>query len=237
MKTLLLVATAPSLALAGSYTLFTGDLTSGTPSLDNVKATYDTKVGPSTLSVVYNLKARKDMLAEAKLSGALPSVVDKVKYALTHNFAKGNTALTLSTSAAGHGFKASGDSDAMMVTSVSASGSATVGDTTVAYEPSYGIQSGLAKLKLAAGFGDTGVDLAAEVSATSSGDLAAEYEVSYSTSIGDGRALSATVRPADKVAALEVSDTSIESSATWVASADLELGGRPKLALRRAASF
>ena len=62
--------------------------------------------GLATLSVTYNAKAKKDFLAEAKLAGTMP-FVEKVKYALTQNFVKSSTGITLSTQASGLTLKAS----------------------------------------------------------------------------------------------------------------------------------
>ena len=237
LSTLALALSAPQLVAAGSLTFFSNDLVTSKPTLDNVKATYDTKIGDSaTLSVVYNAKAKKDFLAEAKLAGSMP-FVDKVKYALTQNFVKSTTGVTLSTSASGVTLKASGDSGSKMVTSVSASGSAKVGGTTVSYEPSYAIKSETGKLKLAADIGSTGVDVSAEVSASVAGDFASSFELGYGTELGEGCALSASVRPADMAGEVEYADKTFEKSAIWIASADLSLGGRPKLAVRRAAKF
>ena len=45
------------------------------------------------------------------------------------------------------------------------------------------------------------------------------------------------MRPAEMAGELEYADTTFEKGATWIASADLELGGRPKLSVRRSGKF
>jgi len=229
----LLVAVALPAVRAGlSATISSNDVASG-PALGNVKAVWDadltiagSKSKLSLLATLY-MKAKKDFIKEAKLAGALADV----KYTLTHAIGKGLTGLTLTSKQAGHVLKAAGDS-ASMVTSVSAKGSASLGGFELDYEPAYMLKKKLSKLTLSAALGG-GVSATGVVTATSAGEMGSDYELGYDASLGEGRALSATVRPTDKAGAIEVTDTATEPGATWVAAMSLALGSKPGLTLRR----
>jgi len=227
----LLVAVALPAVRAGlSATISSNDVASG-PALGNVKAVWDADLtiagSKSKLSLMYDMKAKKDFIKEAKLAGALADV----KYTLTHAIGKGLTGLTLTSKQAGHVLKAAGDS-ASMVTSVSAKGSASLGGFELDYEPAYMLKKKLSKLTLSAALGG-GVSATGVVTATSAGEMGSDYELGYDASLGEGRALSATVRPTDKAGAIEVTDTATEPGATWVAAMSLALGSKPGLTLRR----
>lgn len=129
----------------------------------------------------YDLKAKKDFAKEMKLAGA----VSDVKYVITHAIGKGTTAVTLATKQAGHVLKAIGDTSDML-TKLSATGSADVAGVDIAYEPSYLIKKQVlaTKVTLNAALG-AGVSAMAAVTATSSGDVSANYELGYGASLGE----------------------------------------------------
>jgi len=226
----LLAATAPA-ALGGiSATVSSSDLIKK-PAFDNIKAVWDSDLtlagSKAKLSLAYDFKAKKDFVKEVAVAGA----VADIKYAVTHAISSGVTGLTLMTKQMGHNLKVVGDSSDC-VTQIAASGSCSVGDFDVSYTPSYQIKKKLSKLSLSAALGH-GLSASGTLSATTAGEVGADYEVGYDTSLGEGRSLSATVHPADKTADVEVVDSTTESGATWTAAIGLSVGSKPSLTLRR----
>ena len=217
-----------------SATVSSSDLASS-PGFGNLKATWDTDLelagSKAKLSLLYDMKAKKDFVNQAKLTGALADV----KYAVTHAISSGVTSATLTTKQAGHVFKAVGDT-ASQLTQVAAKGSASVGGIDIDYEPAYLVKKGLSKLSLGAGLGG-GLSAAGTVSATSASDIDVDYSLAYDTSLGKGRQLSATVTPADQAASIDLVDSITEPGATWVASMDVAVGSKPKLNLMRSMKF
>ena len=112
LRFLLVAVTTIGAHAGGSVTISSSDLASGSkPGLGNVKGSYDLDLSlpgdsKAKLSLLYDRAASADFLKEAKLAGA----IQKVKYAITHTFAKKVTACTLDTTQAGVTLKASGDS-------------------------------------------------------------------------------------------------------------------------------
>ena len=176
-----------SLALPAAYagvsgTLFSKDLIS-TPGFDNVKAVWDSDldIGGSSakLSLLYDMKAKKDFFKEAKLAGALADL----KYTVTYGIGSGVAGITLMSKQAGHHMlKAVGDTKAML-TSVSAKGSQSVAGKSIGYEPAYMIKSGLSKLTLSTVVGG-GVSAKGVVGVTSGGDVSTDYSVAYDMALG-----------------------------------------------------
>ena len=237
-RVVLLLAIAASVMSKGTVTFSSSDVASGIFALGGVKATYDTEVdvhgSKLKLSALYDKDANAKMLKEAKVSGSAKDV----DYTLTYGFKKRLAALTLATRKAGVLFKINGDSSEAL-TSVSAKKSVDVGDRTLlAFEPAFNVKKSLATLKVT---GDvdlgSGASLSASASATPAGDLSGECALGYETSISDGRTLTASVVPMGKEAALEVKDSTTDPTATWIGSASMALGGRPKVTMRRVQKF
>lgn len=230
-----LVLTSLPAAYGGvSATVFSSDLTSG-PSLENVKATWDTDMvlgaHKTKLSLMYDLKAKKDFIKEAKLAGAFADV----KYTLTHAIGKGLTGLTLTSKQAGHTLKMVGDT-AHALTQVSAKGSYNVSDYELDYEPTYFIKGRKSKLTLSTVLGG-GVSATGSLVATNAGKVSTDFLLGYECSLSEGRELSAKMSPAKQAAVVEVTDTATEPGATWVAKLDLVTGGRPEISMRRSMKF
>lgn len=178
----LLAATAPA-ALGGiSATVSSSDLIKK-PAFDNIKAVWDSDLtlagSKAKLSLAYDFKAKKDFVKEVAVAGA----VADIKYAVTHAISSGVTGLTLMTKQMGHNLKVVGDSSDC-VTQIAASGSCSVGDFDVSYTPSYQIKKKLSKLSLSAALGH-GLSASGTLSATTAGEVGADYEVGYDTSLGE----------------------------------------------------
>ena len=213
--------------------------------LDNVKAEWSKDVVlPSPLKaakllLTYDLKANANFIKQASLAGA---VADKVKYQITHTVASGVTSCTLLSRQAGVTYKAIGDSKELL-TQLSASKTVDIasGRAALNVEPSYGIKSALAKLKLSGSLSlGGGAALASQLTATQAGDVSADYSLEYETTLGEGRTLSASLSPADREAELTLVDNKLETSATWVGTASYGLNegyGAPKLSVRRVQKF
>lgn len=215
-------------ATCGSVTFSTSDLSSGSPSLGNVKASWGTSLDlgghKTNLNVDYDMKANSGMLKEAKLSGA----VDAISYALTQNFASGVTALALSTKKFGATLKASMDSKSMLK---EVSAVKTVEKVTLA--PSYMIASKVGKIKASYPLMDD-VKLNAEVSAKVDDlmDPTTKVEVDYGTTVSDVD-ISVTVAPLEQTVDVDLK----ESKTGVVASASFSASGERKVSLKRSVSF
>ena len=204
----------------------------------------------------YDLKAKKDFFKEAKLAGAIADV----KYVLTHAIEKGVTGVTLMSKQVGHNLKAVGDTSSYLTT-LSAKGTASLAGYDIDYEPAFNVKTKTTKLALSAALGG-GVSATGVVTASSAGAVSADYELGYEHSLGDvrrapfrapacaptpaavthspwrvvcaqGRELSATLNPAERAGEVEIIDSFTERGATWVASAQMALGSKPKVTLRR----
>jgi len=234
MASNLFLLSLPAVLGGLSATVSSSDLASG-PAFGNLKATWDADLtmagSKAKLSLLYDLKAKKDFIKEAKLAGALKGV----GYTLSHAIGKGVTGLTLSTKQKGHTLKAVGDSSDKL-TQVSAKGSASVGGYAIDYEPVYSLKKKSTKLTLSAALGG-GVSATGVVTATNAGAFSSGCDFSYDASLGEGRELSASVDPAAKSGEIEVTDTATEPGATWVAQMSLAMGEKPGLTLRRSVKF
>jgi len=224
----------PAVFAGLSATVSSSDLASG-PGLGNLKATWDADLtlagSKAKLSLLYDLKAKKDFIKEAKLAGAAKGV----GYVLSHAIGKGVTGLTLTSKQKGHTLKAVGDSSDKL-TSLSAKGSMSLAGHAIDYEPSFLVKKKATKLKLSAALG-AGVSATGVVTATTAGKFSTAGDLSYDASLGEGRSLSATLEPASKSGEIELTDTATEPGATWVAAMSLAVGEKPGLTLRRSVKF
>jgi hypothetical protein len=133
------------------------------------------------LSLLYDLKAKKDFIKEAKLAGAAKGV----GYVLSHAIGKGVTGLTLTSKQKGHTLKAVGDSSDKL-TSLSAKGSMSLAGHAIDYEPSFLVKKKATKLKLSAALG-AGVSATGVVTATTAGKFSTAGDLSYDASLGEVR--------------------------------------------------
>jgi len=133
--------------------------------------------------------------------------------------------------------KVDGD-DTDYLKEVSASYPAEVGPASLSVEPSYIVNSKIAKLKVSAGV-TLGAGLSANAKATATGmdDVSADVELGYSADVGDGVALSATVSPLDQTGEVKLTGTTANPAATWVATSKVAMGEVPSLSLKRVQKF
>jgi len=234
------LATLGAVAGSGSIELSSTDISRGSRSLDNIKATWSQALkvlgNDATVSAEYDRAANKDFVKEATLSGK----VDKVKYELTTNFA-GATDLSLSTTTSDGTTIEAETSMATMssvpkfnkLTASRATKLTTLGTTTDCdLELSHDCAASESKLKLSSLLG-SGVKAIGSI-ATKGGSHSTAVEVEYDTTLSEGRTLSASVNPRDGSGELKYVDSaSID--------ADLELtiplGGEPSLTLKRGFKF
>jgi len=217
-------------AHAGSLEFSTSDLTSGR-SLDNIKGSWGTSFALAgqdlKLDAAYDMKANRDFLKEATVSGAF----DEVGYALTHNFASGASKLALTTKQMGAQFKAV-LAGSKVLSTVSAKKSLSVADCAVSIEPEVNVADSSAKVKATASYAlGAGAAINGELTSTNDGDVSTAFDISYSGEI-DGRKVKAVVKPREQEAELTVVD-----SAIGVATATYAVGGEPSLKLKRSVSF
>jgi len=228
-------------AAAGSVEFSTTDL-GKRRKIDNIKAGWSTAFSFAgqdlKLATVYDLKAKSDFLKEATLSGSMAPV----SYLLTQNFASGVSKLALSTKQAGATFKSvlSGKIDwssawleSCNVASVAVVKGAEVAGVNLSFEPSFTPGKKLGKVAVKAGYAlGGGASLAAELVATTEGDMdIANLELEYQTEY-QGRPVSGTLEPLDQTATVVVTD-----EVYGIVTATYKLGGEPKVTAKRAFSF
>jgi hypothetical protein len=213
--------------------------------LDNVKAEWSKDLSlpdplkSAKLMMTYDLKANANMIKQVSLAGA---IADQVKYQVTHTVASGVTSLAMVTRQAGVTLKANGDS-VDMLTQLSAAKAVDLasGRAAINFEPSFNVKKSLAKLKLSSMLElGSGTSVAAQLTASQTGEVSTDYSLEYETELGSGRTLSASISPADQEAQLTLVDGTLEKSATWVGSASYGLAedyGAPKISVRRVQKF
>jgi hypothetical protein len=241
MLRVLLIAIAGVLsAEAGSIEFSSAALSAGSrPSLDNIKGSWGSDVSLGGVDAHFEAEFDKsenaDFLNEASLSGNM----DQVAYKVTQNFVSGVSKLALSTKQFGSTLKATVTSklkdaaDTTKVDSVSATKGMNVGGVDLEFEPSFVPEGMSGTLKTTASYDlGSGASILGELSATNAGDISYDVEAKYSTDV-EGRAVSATIKPLDQKATLEVADTQL-----GVATATYTVGDeKPTLTLKRSFAF
>lgn len=224
-----IVASSIGAALAGSIELVSSDVRSGGIGIDNIKGKWSQKVSlfgnDATISGEYDRSKNKDSLHETTVSGSLKNV----KYELTD--AK---ELKLEADANGLTLETSGNLDDGLRT-IGASGSTKLGGQDIDAELEHALGSGDSKLKLSTVLGN-GFKAIANVARAKSGDASADYELEYEGTINEGRTVSATLKP-DGSGEMEYEDTTTLKGQDTTISASMEIGGAPKVSVKRSWNF
>lgn len=228
-----LLATGAAVASAGSIELISSDLSGGSNRvIDNIVGKWSQTLkflgNEATLEASYDRSANKDFLDSASLSGKNGDV----SYECTTTFA-GDLELTASADTKDGTSVEVVANNKDGVTKLSAGRDTKMFDRDVAVEASHTVKDGSSKLKLSSVLGH-GLTASGTVTMAKGGSRSEEYELEYASSLGDGREVSATVNPASGSGEIEYVD-SATVDATLTAS--MELGGKPKVTLRRAWDF
>jgi len=207
--------------LGNTVELSTGNLRQGT-AFDTLKASFSQalQIGQfkkSTLSAEYDYKSNKDFLSEASLTGDLTEGDVAVSYDVTHDFNSKATTTTVTASTTVEGVKVGAELVDMALKEVSAEKDVDAGDQSINLQPSWLVQAKTARVKLMTKLGGSDSVSAQVDYKPDGGDVA--YEVSYDTSLGDGRDLSATIS-AESVD-VDYTDSKAEEGAVWTASASV----------------
>jgi len=220
---------------AGTLEVSTNDLSGGTAkAYANIKGAWSQGVSifgrSATLTAEYDRNERDNFLSEVTLSGAL----DKVKYELSTKFGSAK-ALTLGTTTDdGTALEIESEiSDLhMKVTKLSASRATTLRGQACDLELSHALGDNESKLKLSSVLG-SGVSATGSLT-TKGGASSVAYEVDYETDLTKGRKLTANVKPQDGSGEIEYVDS---ATLDGTITANVPLGGKPTVSIKRAWSF
>jgi uncharacterized protein YjbJ (UPF0337 family) len=217
-------------ALAGSVELVSGDLSSATRSLDNIKGKWSQNVGKAKLTAEYDRNAKKDFLSEASLSGSL----DRLDYEVSTSFGDSADVKLATTTDDGTKLEAEGSVSKLVgsVRKLTASRAAKLRDQAVDLELSHDVPSSTSKVRLSSVLG-SGVTAVGAVS-TCKGESSMDYEFEYETKLTEGRVLSASVAPAKGTGEIEYEDSAtLDATIT----ATFPMGGEPRVTVKRGFSF
>jgi hypothetical protein len=222
---------ARSSALANSAEISSTDLRHGA-AFDNIKATWNQalKFGKreTNLKAGYDYSANRDFLKEVSLSGDMMDGDDmRVSYDVSHDFAASNTNVKLTANAKGTKLGAEYDR-AEGLKEVSLDRDVDIGDQSLNVQPSWLVAAHTARIKLMSKLGGGKDQLSAQFDYDTS-DKAASYEIGYGHDFGEGRDVSATVKPNKREVEVDYVDNTFESGATWTASASMPFDGDSKM--------
>jgi len=230
----LVLASCAGLASAGSIELISSDLSHGAGNrvIDNIKGKWSQTLkflgNDATLEASYDRAERNDFLESASISGKNGDV----SYDVSTKFG-GDLELTASgnTKDGTNVEVVANNKDGL--TKLTAGRDTKMFDRDVAVEASHTPQSGNSKVKLSSVLGH-GLKASGTVNVAKGGTRTTEYEMEYDAALGEGRSVSATVNPANGAGEVEYQDSkTIDATIT----ASMELGGKPKLTVKRAWGF
>lgn len=231
MKKAVVYACVGAAAAERSIEFMSGDFSAGERVLDNIKGRWSQTLkflgNDASLSAEYDRNERDDFLNEATLSGK----VDDVNYEVKTQF--GDThELTLSTDTKdGTSIELVADSKNGLK-SVTANRGIKLQNQDVNCEVSHERQSKSSKVKLSSVLGH-GVSGKATWTVGNKLD-SADMELEYAADLSNGRSLSANLNPRDGTGDVEFVDSkSIDATIT----AGMDLGGNPKLTVKRGFKF
>jgi len=230
MKKAIVYACAGVVAAERSVELVSSDLSAGGRVVDNIKGRWSQTLKflgkEATIDAEYDRKERKDFLSEATLSGK----VDDVSYKVKTSFGDEHE-LTLTTDTKdGTSIELVADNKNGL-TQVSANRGVKIQGQDCNAEVSHARQSATSKVKLSSilGHGVSGT-----ATWTVGGKVEPEVELEYASDISDGRSVAANLKPKDGTGDIEYVDTkTLDATIT----ASMDLGGKPKLTVKRGWSF
>jgi hypothetical protein len=231
MKKVIVASLATTVAAERSIELVSSDLSGGNRVLDTVKGRWSQTLkflgAEAKIDAQYDRKERENFLSEATFSGK----VDDVSYELKTEFGDSHE-LTLSTDTSdGTSLELVGDNKNGL-TKLTAGRGVKIQGQDCNLEASHERQSGNSKLKLSSVLGH-GVSGSASWQVGSK--LAdADYELEYASKVSDGRNIAASLNPKDGSGDIEYTDSkTLDATVT----ASMDLGGKPKVSVKRAWSF
>jgi len=228
-----ILAAGVALASAGTIELVSSDLSGGSNRvIDNIKGRWSQTLKflgkEATLEAAYDRSARDDFLESATLSGK----ADDVSYELKTSFG-GDVELTASADTKDGTNVEVVANNRDGITKVTAARDTKMFDREVAVEASHSPQDSGSKVKLSSVLGH-GLTASGTVNVAKGGARTTDYELEYDASLGEGRTVSATVNPANGAGEIEYEDTkTIDATIT----ASMDLGGKPKVTVKRAWGF
>jgi YD repeat-containing protein len=219
-----------AVASAGSVDLTTTNIAQGKGSFDNLVAKWGKSLElggiKTNLDVSYDYSANKNFISSASLSGDLTDNGDdlSISYEVNHDFGSDSTdaTLTASTTASGTTLSAEYNSNDQL-REVSASRDIDLGDSKVSANVDWLVKSQTARIKLMSNVGD-GSDRASLSCNYKNGDVSG-LELGLQHNIEKGRDVSATLSPEKSNVEVEYVDNTIESGATWTATANVPTEG------------
>jgi hypothetical protein len=226
------IYTCVGVVAAGEIELVSSDLAgSNNRVLDNIKGRWSQTLkflgNEANINAEYDRNARENFLSEATISGK----VDDVSYELKTGFGDTHELTLNANTKDGTALEVVADNN-NGITQLTASRGVKVQGRDVDVEASHSPKASQSKLKLSSVFGH-GVSGSATWDVGSKLD-STDYEIEYASSVGDGRSVSATVNPKDGSGDIEYVDSkTIDATIT----ASMDLGGKPKLSVKRAWNF
>lgn len=232
MKKVAVLACAGVASAERSVELLSSDLSSGgNKVLDNIKGKWTQTLkflgNEATIEGNYDRNARDNFLSDASVTGKL----DDVSYELKTGFGDKHE-LTLSTDTKDGTALEMSLNNQDGITEVKAGRDVQIQGQDVSVEATHAPKASSSKVKLSSVLGHG-------VSGSATWQVGnkltdADYELEYETDINAGRSLSAKVNPRDGSGDIEYVDSStIDATIT----ASLDLGGKPKVSVKRAWSF
>ena len=233
MKKAVILSCVGVVAGERSIELLSSDLSggSGNRALANIKGRWSQTLkflgADANIEAEYDRNARKEFLNEATISGK----VDDVSYELKTGFGDSHE-LTLSADTKdGTALEVVADNKNGL-TKLTAARDVKVQGQACNLEASHERSSSTSKLKLSSVLGH-GVSGSATWLVGSKLD-SADVDLEYEASVSDGRSVKANLNPRDGTGDVEYVDTkTIDATVT----ASMDLGGKPKLTVKRAWSF
>jgi hypothetical protein len=201
--------------------------------LDNIKAKWSETLKvfgrDATIEAEYDRNKKENYLSEARVSGK----VDDVSYEVKTDF-EGDIELTLTANTKdGTSIEAVAD-DKSGVTKISASrDKVNVNGMDVNVEASHEVKSHDSKLKLSSVLGH-GVTATSTTTVAKGGARSTDVELEYENELTNGRSITASVKPQSGTGEIEYVDSkTVDATIT----ASMDLGGKPKVTVKRAWGF
>jgi len=237
MRTTLILVSFASVVFGGSVSLETGDLSSGSKGLDNIKAKWSQTLKvlnhDATVTASYDRNENQNFPNEATLTGSSGNI----GYEVRSGFGR-TVDYTLSTKTDdGSSIQVEGSADLINardfnVQKVSATSARKLRDNDFDIEMSHDLNDNESKLKMSTVLG-AGVKAIGTL-ANKAGAASTGYEIEYETQLTSGRRLSATVSPADGAGEIEYEDS---ASLDGTITATIPLGEAPKVTFKRSFGF
>lgn len=199
--------------------------------IDNIKGQWSQTLkflgAEAEINAEYDRNSRKDFLSEATLSGKC----DDVNYELKTEFGDSVELTATTTTKDGTDLEVVADNKNGL-TSVTASRDVKIQGQDCNMEASHERSSSTSKLKLSSVLGH---GVSGSATWTVGNKLTdADYELEYASSISDGRSIEATINPKDGSGDIEYTDSKTLDATI---SASMDLGGKPKLTVKRGWTF